>query len=157
MTKRANLRAARPRELAPIGRLLESAQLPAGDLTVAHLEAFRVAEDREGRLLGGVGIEVAGGAALLRSLVVEPAERGTGLGHALVEAALEMARARGVSQVWLLTTTAERFFERLGWRRVARDSAPAGIRATAEFATICPASSVCMVRDLQGSRREVPA
>ena len=137
--------------------LLESAELPAGDLTRDHLRAFRVAEGREGQLLGSVGLELAGESALLRSLVVAPGERGTGLGHALVGAALEMARERGVAEVWLLTTTADRFFERLGWRRVERAAAPAGIRATAEFSTICPASSVCMVRDLQGSRREVPA
>lgn len=137
--------------------LLESAELPAGDLTRDHLRTFRVAEGREGRLLGAVGLELAGGAALLRSLVVAPGERGTGLGHALVGAALEMARERGVAEVWLLTTTADRFFERLGWRRAERSSAPEGIRATAEFSTICPASSVCMVRELQGSRREVPA
>lgn len=137
--------------------LLESAGLPAGDLTAAHLESFRVAGGGDGRLAGGVGLEIVGGAALLRSLVVDPGQRGTGLGLALVESALELAREHGVAEVWLLTTTADRFFERLGWRRAERATAPAGIRATAEFSTICPSSSVCMVRDLQGSRREVPA
>lgn len=137
--------------------LLESAGLPAGDLTAAHLGSFRVAGGGDGRLAGGVGLEIVGGAALLRSLVVDPGQRGTGLGHALVESALELAREHGVAEVWLLTTTADRFFERLGWRRAERATAPAGIRATAEFSTICPSSSVCMVRDLQGSRREVPA
>lgn len=156
MTERVTLRAARPSELGAMRSLLEAAELPAGDLTAGHLEAFRVAVVPVGHLVGGVGLELAGDAALLRSLVVAPQARGTGLGHALVDAALELARERGVSEVWLLTTTAERFFERLGWRRAERASAPAGIRATAEFSALCPASSVCMVRDLQGSRREVP-
>jgi amino-acid N-acetyltransferase len=157
VTKETKSRAARPPDLAALRALLESAELPEADLTTAHLGAFHVAEDGQGRLVGGVGLELAGDAALLRSLVVAPERRGTGLGHALVEAALGLADERGVAEVWLLTTTADRFFERLGWRRVERASAPAGIRATAEFASICPASSVCMVRDLQGSRREVPA
>jgi amino-acid N-acetyltransferase len=151
------IRAARAGDTGEFRRLLEAAGLPASDLTAALLERFLLAEDERGGLVGGVGLELAGEAALLRSLVVDPAQRGTGLGHALVESALELARARGVVEVWLLTTTADRFFERLGWRRVERASAPVGIRATAEFSTICPASSVCMVRDLQGSRREVPA
>lgn len=150
-------RAARAQDLAAMRALLDSAGLPTQDLTSAHLETFRVAGDRDGRLAGGVGLEIVDEVALLRSLVVDPARRGTGLGHALVEAALELARERGVAEVWLLTTTADRFFERLGWRRVERAVAPAGIRATAEFSTICPSSCVCMVRDLQGSRREVPA
>lgn len=157
MTETGKLRAARAHDLAAMRALLESAGLPAGDLTAAHLQSFRVAAGGDGRLAGGVGLEIVDGAALLRSLVVDPARRGTGLGHALVDSALELARERGVAGVWLLTTTADRFFERLGWRRVERESAPAGIRATAEFASICPASSVCMVRDLQGSCREVPA
>lgn len=161
-------RAARPPDLGALRALLESAGLPAADLTTAHLETFRVAEDGEGRLVGAVGLELAGTAALLRSLVVAPERRGSGLGHELVDAALELARERGVTEVWLLTTTADRFFDGLGWRRVERASAPAGIRATAEFASLCPASSVCRVRSLRaqdvqgasesrGKAREVPA
>ena len=144
-------------DFAALVALLTDSGLPVEDLNGLDVAQFRVALDRDGRLAGGVGLEIVEGAALLRSLVVDSGQRGTGLGHALVESALELARERGVAEVWLLTTTADRFFERLGWRRAARDSAPAGIRATAEFASICPASSVCMVRDLQGSRREVPA
>jgi len=157
VTESAILRPAGARQLGELCALLASAGLPAGDLSVEHLPLFRLATVREDRLVGAVGLELAGAAALLRSLAVAPELRGGGLGQALVDAALELAKERGVAEVWLLTTTADRFFERLGWRRVERASAPAGIRATAEFASICPASSVCMVRDLQGSRREVPA
>lgn len=157
----ASIRAARPEDLGELLRQLEAAGLPASDLSAAHIATFRVVPDGAGRLVGGVGLELAGEAALLRSLVVAPEQRGTGLGHALVEAALELAGERGVSEVWLLTTTADRFFEGLGWQRAERESAPAGIRATAEFSSICPASSVCMVRSLrargvQEEAREVP-
>lgn len=153
----ARLRSAGAADLEALRGLLVAAGLPAVDLSAEHLSTFRVAVSADDRMVGGVGLELAGETALLRSLVVAPGQRGTGLGHALVEAALELARERGVAEVWLLTTTADRFFERLGWRRVERATAPDGIRATAEFSTICPSSSVCMVRDLQGSRREVPA
>lgn len=149
MTESVILRPAGARKLGELRALLASAGLPAGDLTVAHLPLFRLATVRDDRLVGAVGLELAGAAALLRSLVVAPELRGSGLGQALVDAALELARERDVAEVWLLTTTADRFFEKLGWRRVERSSAPAGIRATAEFASICPASSICMVRSLR--------
>jgi amino-acid N-acetyltransferase len=44
----------------------------------------------------------------------------------------------------LLTTTAAPFFTRFGFTSAARDAAPAALRATAEFASLCPASAVCM-------------
>jgi N-acetylglutamate synthase-like GNAT family acetyltransferase len=50
--------------------------------------------------------------------------------------------------MYLLTTTAAGFFERRGYVAAARESAPAEIRATREFADICPASSAFMVKHL---------
>jgi amino-acid N-acetyltransferase len=47
-----------------------------------------------------------------------------------------------------LTTTAESFFAKHGYQRAARESAPAAIRGTREFAGICPASSTFMLRHL---------
>jgi amino-acid N-acetyltransferase len=57
----------------------------------------------------------------VRSLAVAPACRGIGLGAALVEAALALARRRGVRRVLTLTRAVD-FFRRLGFRidRVAR-------------------------------------
>jgi amino-acid N-acetyltransferase len=37
------------------------------------------------------------------------------------------------------------FFSRLGFRAVARDAAPAVLRAGAEFASICPSTATCMM------------
>ena len=41
------------------------------------------------------------------------------------------------AEVWLLTTTADRFFEGLGWRRVDRSSAPAGMSPSRTRAVRC--------------------
>jgi amino-acid N-acetyltransferase len=97
---------------------------------------------------GLVGIEIHGADALLRSLVVAPGMRATGLGTALVRRAESHARAQGVRGMYLLTTTAELFFARRGYARRGRAEAPAGIRATREFADICPASSIFMFKSL---------
>jgi amino-acid N-acetyltransferase len=98
--------------------------------------------------VGADGLQAAGPDGLLRSLVVESGARGRGLGAALVGALENRAAARGVVRLYLLTTTAAEFFERLGYEPVARDSVPPGIAATAEFRTLCPASATCLCRSL---------
>jgi amino-acid N-acetyltransferase len=91
---------------------------------------------------------VHGRDALLRSLAVDPGRRGRGCGLALVAAAERHAAAEGVQCVYLLTTTAAGFFERLGYAPAARADAPAAIRACAEFASLCPEDSAFMVKRL---------
>jgi len=122
-------------------------QLPTADLTPAllqHFLAYGTPEDP----VGVVGIELHGPVALLRSLAVAAHHRGTGLGRKLVAAAEARARSHGVQELCLLTTTAERFFERLGYQRAEREAAPASVRATSEFTTLCPASAVFMRKRL---------
>jgi amino-acid N-acetyltransferase len=106
-----------------------------------------VARDEE-RIVGAIGLEGNAPDVLLRSLVVAPAVRGNGVGRALVEHAEREARARGVRALHLLTTTAESFFARAGYVRADRAAAPASIRATQEFRTLCPDSAACMRREL---------
>jgi amino-acid N-acetyltransferase len=127
--------------------LLESAQLPTEDLSDAHCEHFFFAGPRDAPT-ALVGVELLGGVALLRSLVVTERARGAGVGSELVRHAEDYARQGGVHTIYLLTTTAEAFFERRGFARADRASAPAAIRATREFAGICPASSAFMSRRL---------
>ena len=137
--------------LAGATALLASAQLPTEGLSDAHCEHFFYTGPREAPT-GLVGVELFDGVALLRSLVVSEAARGSGVGSALLHHAEDYARRSGVQTIYLLTTTAEAFFARRGFARADRASAPAAIRATREFAGICPASSAFMSRTL----REVP-
>jgi amino-acid N-acetyltransferase len=127
--------------------LLKEAQLPTEDLTPAHVEHFFFVGPAQAPT-GLVGLELFGDVALLRSLVVAREHRGKGDGAALVDHAERYARAHGVRAIYLLTTTADSFFSKLGYRSAAREAAPAAIRATREFAGICPASSAFMTRQL---------
>lgn len=133
--------------LGAVTALLEAAQLPTADLTDAHCRHFFYSGP-ESAPAGLVGLELLGDVALLRSLAVIPQARAMGLGSALVAHAEAYARSNGVSAVYLLTTTAEKFFARLGYTAAARDSAPPAIRATREFAGICPASSAFLTKPL---------
>jgi N-acetylglutamate synthase-like GNAT family acetyltransferase len=98
--------------------------------------------------LGIVGFELCGPDALLRSLVVMPERRSLGIGAKLVAHAEREAYAQGVTAVYLLTTTAEAFFLRRGYVAAQRDLAPALIRSTKEFSSICPASSAFLTKRL---------
>jgi amino-acid N-acetyltransferase len=127
--------------------LLEAASLPIADITDAHMHDFFYCGSASAPT-GLVGLELHGEDALLRSLVVLPDRRSHGLGAALVEHAERHAKSRGARSIFLLTTTAEGFFERHGYRSIGREAAPAAIRHTREFADICPASSAFMFKTL---------
>ena len=62
------------------------------------------------------------------------------------------AAAHRVQAIYLLTTTAEAFFERLGYRRVDRMQAPPSIQSTREFASLCPANSAFIIKRLDPER-----
>jgi amino-acid N-acetyltransferase len=136
------LRPARPDDLASVRALLIDAKLPL-DGVPADLAQFFVAE-RAGEVVGAIGLESYGPAALLRSAVVSPALRGSGVGERLVHALLDAARARGARELLLLTTTAEHWFPRFGFERIARADAPASLHASEEFRGACPDSAVTM-------------
>jgi N-acetylglutamate synthase-like GNAT family acetyltransferase/protein-tyrosine-phosphatase len=118
---------------------------PAG--LAEHATDLLVARDGN-RLVGTAALEVYGPDALLRSVAVDPGQRGGGLGRRLTRAVLEAARSRGVRRVFLLTETASGFFPRFGFAEVERASAPPSIRGTVEFASACPASARMMVLEL---------
>jgi amino-acid N-acetyltransferase len=138
------LRRAAPADAAALERLLADQALPR-DGVVEWLDHFWVAE-QDGTVVGAAGVELYGDAALLRSVAVDPAWRGSGLGRLLTERALEEAQGAGARDVYLLTTTAERYFPRLGFACVAREAAPPALAASAEFRGACPASAVLMHR-----------
>lgn len=52
----------------------------------------------------------------LASLFVLPGRRGSGVASALVRAAEDLLRGRGVTEAWLFTESARGLFEKLGWR-----------------------------------------
>jgi amino-acid N-acetyltransferase len=138
---------AQPADLPAIRALLAASGLPGEDLTSAHLVSFWVRRDTAG-LAGVVGLEPRGRTALLRSLAVRSDTRGGGLGTDLLSHAESQATALGVDAVYLLTTTAERFFAAHGYAVTSRETAPPAIQATTEFAELCPSNSVCMTKRL---------
>jgi amino-acid N-acetyltransferase len=140
------VRPADERDYQAVAELLRAAGLPLAGVHPA-LTGFYVAEER-GRVLGAVGLEVHGEDGLLRSAVVDPTARGAGLGLTLVDRILRHAHERGLGAVYLLTTTAEGYFPRFGFTRIAREEVPDPVQASVEFREACPASAVAMRKPL---------
>lgn len=97
-----------------------------------------------GDCVGSAALEVYGDDVLLRSVAVDAAVRGRGVGRALTKAALKFARDLGARNVYLLTETAETFFAGLGFRRIGRVDVPALVRSSDEFTMLCPQSAAVM-------------
>ena len=129
-------------EFDAVYRLLANNDLPVQDLK-NHFSGFTVAKCGSA-LVGTVGLEVYGELALLRSLCVADSHRARRVGEALVSAAVKRASARGVRSLYLLTTSAARYFAALGFAPVERHDVPPPIQGTAQFSSLCPTSAVCM-------------
>ena len=136
-----------PQDQKGVQALLQTCELPFEDLSPEHLAHFFVVKDQD-QVVGSIGLEVRGEFGLLRSLALGQSLRGQGLGIQLVEKIEAYARSRQISAFYLLTTTADRFFAHLGYQETPRESAPAPLQETAEFQSICPASAICMYKQL---------
>jgi amino-acid N-acetyltransferase len=128
--------------------LLKKAELPTDDLTNEKMKNFMIARGKDGSIIGVVGVERYQESGLLRSLVVHPAYRGTGLGSLLTRKIESFALHNGVKTLYLLTMTSAYFFQRIGYEVTQRDNVPESIRKTEEFNNVCPVSAVCLFKVL---------
>jgi amino-acid N-acetyltransferase len=136
------IRSANERDLSAVEQLLSENRLPIEGVR-ENFSNFLVAEEGR-RIVGAIGLERFGAVALLRSAAVSTDLRGAGIGRQLVERALESVRHLGIEEVFLLTTTAEKYFPKFGFAETTRDLVPAALNASAEFQGACPDSAVVM-------------
>jgi amino-acid N-acetyltransferase len=137
---------ARPQDRAAVEGLLTQNGLPTAGLDGA-LEQALVAREGE-RIVGCAAIERYGSVGLLRSVCVEAGRRGTGVGRGLVERAEAMARSAGIDELYLLTETAGEWFAHLGYVPGERDTVPAPLLASPEFAYACPRTAQLLLKRL---------
>jgi amino-acid N-acetyltransferase len=120
--------------------------LPADGLS-DHLATALVAREGD-RIVGAAALELYPDGALLRSVAVAAERQRHGLGGELTEAAIQLARDRRVPALYLLTTTAERFFPKFGFERITRADVPATVQASIEFTSACPSTATVMRKSL---------
>jgi len=121
--------------------LLQENDLPVEDLDESKaLFAFLV----DGKVAGTGGLEFLSNCALLRSISVRKDLQKKGFGRSIVGELEKVARQDGVNRLYLLTTTAEEFFNKIGYDTIDRDEVPAEVTHTTEFSSICPSSATVM-------------
>ena len=130
--------------------LMQHAHLPTDGLS-DHRDAALVAREGD-RVVASAASEIYADGGLLRSVAVDAVHRGAGQGERLTAAAIEDAERRDLPALYLQTTTAERFFPRFGFERIAREDVPESVQASIEFRGACPASAVVMVKRLDRHR-----
>ena len=135
-------------------QLLRSAELPVDSL-LDHLDTAFVARF-DGRIVGCAALETYDDGALLRSVAVAPTVQGQAIGRRLTEAAIGLAESRGAPAVYLLTTTAARYFRKLGFVPITRAQVPASVQESVEFRSACPASAEVLRRVFGGRKPGEP-
>lgn len=130
------LRKATTADLPAVRRLLSAAKLPLEGLD-DHRERLWV-WDLDGTVVGAIAYEAYGDQGLLRSLIVDPAQRGTGLGAALLQAGLAEMRRAGLRNAYGLTTTIPDWLARLGWTELPQSAVPPALHQSMELRGACP-------------------
>ncbi|MEP7253548.1 MAG: arsenic resistance N-acetyltransferase ArsN2 [Ginsengibacter sp.] len=143
---KAIIRSAANEDRQSIITLLKEEKLPVEDLP-ASLANFLVASEND-KIIGVIGLEKYRSLALLRSMAVSMDYRNNNVASQLVEQLETFAKSSGIKWMYLLTETAEQYFERQAYQKVSRESAPKEIQASSEFSNVCPESAIFMRKGL---------
>ncbi|WP_163714763.1 arsenic resistance N-acetyltransferase ArsN2 [Mangrovibacterium lignilyticum] len=133
-------------ELGKASEILKEANLPTTDLTEAPVQLFGLY--RKNQLVAVGGLEMYGKSAILRSLAIQKAFRSNGVGSLLLSKIEKKATELQLSDLYLLTTTAEKFFDSHQYKKCHHDSCPKEIQQSQEFASICPSTAICLHKAL---------
>ena len=136
------IRAATAADVGAIKQLLETNKLPLAGVD-DHWKTFVVAHDGD-VLVGCGGSEAYANAALIRSIAVDAAHRRSGIGRLIVRNLLDRLSVRGIREFYLLTTTAQDYFSKRGFKICDRDEVHPQLLASREFQDACPGTATCM-------------
>lgn len=133
--------------------ILKSAGLPTEDIepTLPYF-SIALADDK---LVGVAGLEIYGTYGLLRSVAVLEDFRNFKIAHRLVNGILKEARLEGVKEVYLITTTAEKYFEKEGFEQVDRSVIPTEVAHSSQISSLCPSSAVVMKKKVEKPKIEL--
>ena len=140
------IESAKTSDLEEIYALLKLVNLPIEGVeeTIDNFLLLIREIDSEEELVGCVGLEIFEEYALLRSAAVHPNHQGKNYGKQLVLAIIAYAKLIGAKELFLLTETAELFFEKMGFTKVDRAQVPAIVKTSIEFESLCDESAIVM-------------
>jgi amino-acid N-acetyltransferase len=129
-------------DLPAIKQLLIDNDLPTAGVD-EHWRTFVIARDGDAVVACG-GSEAHELTALLRSIAVHSDYRSLGIGRKIVRQLLDRLASRGIREFYLLTTTAQEYFRKRGFKVIDRDEVHPQLLGSEEFRGACPDSAVCM-------------
>jgi amino-acid N-acetyltransferase len=123
------IRPATVRDVPGIAALITTFSQKGKMLFRSHAELYEALRDffvaeEGGEIVGVCALEIVwSDLAEVRSLAVDPAKQGRGIGQALTRGVIEEARRLGIARVFALTYE-QRFFEKLGFGVVDKSALP---------------------------------
>lgn len=140
------IKPANKENLNAIFKLLLDNKLPTVDLKEDYVDLFvGLINDN---VVASIGLERYNGIGLLRSLAVSDEFKNQKIGDKLMIQLFNLCNTDKIDELYLLTTTAEKYFEKYGFCKIDRNNTPDTIRQTHEFKDICPVSAVVMCKKL---------
>jgi amino-acid N-acetyltransferase len=115
-------RRARSEDVPELARVIMEAKLPP--FFIEEFVGGFVFAEKDGRMIAAGGMEVYESCGFLRSIAVDEAARGLGLGRKIADLLHEDARASGLEQLYLYTQDAYMFWKHVGYADVPFDSWP---------------------------------
>jgi amino-acid N-acetyltransferase len=129
-------------EFGSFQEAVKNAGLPHQDLNYQNQVLISYFDNQT--MVGTGGLEVVNNVGLLRSVCFQSTARNQSIGKQITNDILATARQSNLGEVYLLTETAKDYFRKLGFEEIHREAVPEEIKSTTEFASVCPASAVCM-------------
>jgi len=81
-------------------------------------------------------------------MAVASGHRSKGIAMALINELMAYAKGKRVSDMFLITNTAEQYFQRVGFKKIPREEVKEVVLQSKEFNGLCPASSAIMMKEL---------
>jgi len=93
------------------------------------------------------GFELFGHEGILRSIAVAEEYKGTGIGTQIMRQVKIDVKELELRNLFLLTTTAKKFFEKFGFSIIERETAPVVLQQSYEFLNFCPDTAIVMSKN----------
>jgi arsenate reductase (thioredoxin) len=150
MEETFTIQPAQATDLAAIITLLQQNKLPVEDIANGQ-QQFWIIKDGD-TTAGLIGIEIYGNYGLLRSMATAEAYRNKGIAATLVKGLFDFAKKQKLTEIYLLTETAEKYFEKKGFIKTNRNAVPEEIKQSKEFGHVCPATATVMRKSVMKNK-----
>ncbi len=132
-------------DLKGVYELLEEVNLPIEGIEENFENFFIIKADEA--IIGCIGLEIYDKDGLVRSVAINPKFQGKGLGHRLLLRIQKYSLEKGLERLFLLTDTAESFFQKFDFILIPREKIKSGITQSIEYSKLCPSSPI-LVKEL---------